>query len=110
MVGQQELEDLILARLDPTIKFCADVSGVIEANAGDEHAKQRLRKMIDHVRREGAAFAVRVEAAGPFATPAAVEQVMGREFGPVTLAKAGVLDMVELLLDRGALVDRVETV
>ena len=110
MVSEGELEEMILAKLEPTTRFCADLGNMLEVRAGDATAKTRILKMVDHVRREASAFAVRVEAAGPFATASDVEQVMRREFDAVALAKAGVLDMLELFLDRGALVDRVERV
>ena len=110
MVSESELTAAILAKLAPTVRFCAELGGMLEVRAGDATAKTRILKMVDHVRREAAAFATRIESAGQFETLADVELVMQREFGAVALARAGTLDMVELLLDRGALVDRVESV
>ena len=105
MVSESELEAAILAKLDPTIRFCAEVSGMIDVHTGDDATKDRVRKMVEHVRREAAAFAVRVESSGPFATAADVERVMRREFEPLALARSGTLDLLERLVERGQLAD-----
>ena len=105
MVGQAEIEQAILAKLDPTVRFCADASGMLEAHAGDADAKTRALRMVDHVRREASAFAVRIESSGPFATLEDLELMMVRELNPVLLAKAGTLDLLERLVERGALAD-----
>jgi citrate lyase beta subunit len=105
MVSSDELEGLILARLKPTVHFCADTEAMLETHAGDLDAKDRVRKLVAHVRREASAFAVRVESSGPFPSAADVERVMRREFDVVASAQFGVLDVLERLVERRQLAD-----
>jgi hypothetical protein len=101
MVGAEELERLILERVDPALQMLVLADDAIAKKCHDVALAVRLHGYLQSVRRELAGFAVRVEAGGGYRSEADVDVAMEREFPPAESALQATLAMLDHKLHLG---------
>ena len=83
MLDAHEIEHAIAERVDPVLTAIAGSEQAI-AEYSDTWERARLVGFLAHLKRETAAFRVRVERHGPFFDSDVLHEVITREIEPVT--------------------------
>ena len=83
MLDAHEIEHEIAERVDPVLTAIAGSEAAV-AECSDVWARSRLVGYLEHLKRETAAFRVRVARRGPFFDSDVLHEVITREIEPVT--------------------------